>query len=302
MDNNNSTEPVTPVADNSANPTDGGATQPDTKATAPAAPADNLLNTGNTGNTTLPEFGELLGESYKNDPSITKFKDVDSLAKSYKELESQFLQGDKIILPKEGDSNFDASMDSVFEKLGMPKDANDYSIEQADLSEFGLEAGEVSNFKNLAKEMRLTDSQAKGLYEWYIGDVKDGAVNQRQQASEQMEKASTELRKEFGASYDEKLNNASKVFEKFFPSLSTRQELGRDPAFIRDLVNISKSFSESTIGEINLGNNIPTPAQAEAELASIMSSEAYQSNMHPENKLAVDKANELRMLIMGVKG
>lgn len=71
------------------------------------------------------------------------FKDPDAMVSSYRELETKFLSGDKIVVPKEGDSP--EVIEAFHKAIGRPEKPEDYEIKLAD--------GEELN-DDLAKIMR----------------------------------------------------------------------------------------------------------------------------------------------------
>lgn len=71
------------------------------------------------------------------------FKDPDAMVSSYRELEAKFLSGDKIVLPKEGDSP--EAIEAFHKAIGRPDAADKYDLR--------LGEGEEVN-EDLAKVMR----------------------------------------------------------------------------------------------------------------------------------------------------
>lgn len=71
------------------------------------------------------------------------FKDPDAMVSSYRELEAKFLSGDKIVLPKEGDSP--EAIEAFHKAIGRPEAADKYDLK--------LGEGEEVN-EDLAKVMR----------------------------------------------------------------------------------------------------------------------------------------------------
>lgn len=237
-------------------------------------------------------FASTLGEDYANDSNFTKFNDVESLAKSYREL-SKTIGKDKVVLPTEGEE-YDAQLKAVMNKLGTPEGIEGYTVEKADLSEFGIEdAMDIDGFKAMALEANMTDAQANTLYGWYASEMKGKLAANKNALQESHDAAETALRQEYGDAFPDSLAKANKVFDQHFPSLKKLDKsVGNDPEFIKDLVNISKIFSESSVGDLP-STSSNTPAEAAAERRTLMNSDAYLQPAHMEHAEAVIKAREL---------
>lgn len=73
---------------------------------------------------------EKLDPDLKNNPSIQKFKDPASLAKSYVELQ-KMVGKDKVVLPTS--KSTPAEWEAFYEKIGRPKDINEYSVPEIEV-------------------------------------------------------------------------------------------------------------------------------------------------------------------------
>jgi len=231
-------------------------------------------------------FLDNLDAAYKDDPNISKFKDINGLAKSYTEL-SKMLGSDKVVLPKEGE-NYDSQMDELFSKLGMPETAAGYDLKDIDLSEDGIDTViPVEEFSKVARELRMTPSQVEGILNFYKEDIINNNAQTQEQVSEQVNQAKVALRKEFGAAYEANMQAANKIFEGHFPSLKGT-DLANNPNFVKDLVKLSKSFGETSLGETPKGGAL-SPQEASAEKLKLMQSDAYTNQLHPEHNAVIEK-------------
>lgn len=122
---------------------------------------------------------------------ISKFKKIGDLAKGYSDLEGKI--GKTIQLPSE--TSTEDEIKQFYEKLGMPKEAEFYSLPEDD----------QLNFRQIAFENNLTDAQAKGIYE-SLKTAGLEAAKASQQASEQLiAETDRGLRNEYGDKYEEKM-------------------------------------------------------------------------------------------------
>lgn len=228
-----------------------------------------------------------LSDGYRNDPNISKFNSPDALAKGYTEI-SKMIGKDKVVLPSGEGAEYDAQMDELFSRLGMPETADGYGLENIDLSEHGINATlETGDFAEVARQLRMTPEQAKGVLDYYVNDVTSKNAQSVESQNQSVNEARVALRNEFGAAYDESMAAANSIFKEHFPSLEG-SDLVRDPNFVKDLVKLSKNFGETKLGKMP-SSGAKTPGEAKAEKTTLMQSEAYTNQMHPEHDAAVDK-------------
>jgi hypothetical protein len=130
----------------------------------------------------------------------TGFKGGKDIAKTA--FEQQKLLGSSVRIP--GEKATEEERAAFLDKLGRPKEAKDYSFEPPkDLPEDLPYDGErAAEFKGVAHTLGLTDSQAKGLHDWFAGKtVEDfkamGAGNAEKQLSTAKEQTAI-LVKEWG--------------------------------------------------------------------------------------------------------
>lgn len=228
-----------------------------------------------------------LDVSYRNDPNINKFDSAEALAKSYTEV-TKMIGKDKVVLPSGEGEEYDAQMNELYSKLGRPETAEGYGLENIDLTDQGVDAVlETGEYAAIAHKLGLTPDQAKGVLDFYVGDVTGKQAQQTEAANDAVNEAKVGLRKEYGAKYEENMQAATRIFDANFPSLKG-SELARDPGFVRDLVKLSKNFGETKLGDSPVSGT-KTPAEAKAEMSTLMSSPEYQDPLHPLHDAAVDR-------------
>lgn len=237
---------------------------------------DNTQPTNKTQTTLNPEntAGEgekwynSLNEEYRNHPSIQKFQDVNGMAKSYLSLESLMGQ-EKIPVPKNAD---DVNAWAMFGKaFGVPETADKYDIKIE-----GVDESKLQGLKNVFHKHHIPQSTAQELTEAYIEDYKQYEAAKVKAFNDEAEKATTELRQEWGLKYEENLKTAKIFLEK----MSTTKEeydyfdnkIGNDAKFIKLLSRIGQSISEGNLGgfEGQAGGFTKTPAEAKQELDKIL--------------------------------
>lgn len=263
-----------------------------------AEPSDNITPvTTEPDATTTPSVEEtttesFLGEAYRNDPNINKFASPDELAEGYRNLSSK-LGADKVVLPREGD-NYDTDMQEYMNAIGRPNEAADYSLDTSVLEELGLtDQVDVGEFKNIAHKLNMTDSQAKGAYDWLMADAQKNMASTMESNKETAAQADIQLRQDFGEAYPERMSVANDMFKEHFSDLGERYPgLKNDANFIKTLADLGKNFSESSMGG-NYGRGTPSPAEAKAERVALQHTDAYTNTSHPENVATVQKVQGL---------
>lgn len=255
----------------------------------------DLLNT-ETQKPASGSFIDNLSDGYKNDPNITKFKTVDDLAKSYTEL-SKMIGKDKVVLPTGEGEEYDRQLNDLYSKLGRPEKPEGYELKEIDLSQYGInEKLDLKDFSEVAHKSGLTTKQVNNIIDYYVKDIENSQRLREESSLESVAKSQSELRKEYGAKFDENMSFARKTFKEYFPSLQGT-DLTRNANFVRDLVKLSKNFRESVVGETP-DSGTKTPSEAKAEKLQIMQSEAYTNPLHTEHQSAVERYRALLAMEM----
>ncbi len=253
---------------------------------------------GGSGN----DFLTMIPEDIREHPSFGPIKDVENLARSY--VNAQRLIGsEKVPLPT---NPTDEDLDNIYGRLGRPEAPDGYQI-QADGNVITEDI--ATQYADIAHKLRLTPQQAEGVLEYYRSTVSNSAEQMQQIAAEQAESTEAELRREWGKTYDQKINAASGAAKEFAGDeilnmqLSDGTLVGNHPAFIKAFAAMADFkttvTSEDTIGEA-AGNFSLTPKQAQAEIDSILSdkSHAYWDSKNvTARQSAVQRVQELMGMI-----
>jgi len=254
---------------------------------------DNTTNTTTTTQASPPagNGGEAwyhyLNEEYRNHPSIQKFQDVNGMAKSYLSLESLMGQ-EKIPVPKNAE---DTAAWAMYKKaFNVPESAEKYDIKIE-----GVEDNKLVKLKELFFKNNISQSVAQELTNAHIEDFKEYEAAKSQAFDTAKQKATEELRKEWGVKYDENL----KVAKTFLEKMSASKEeydyfdsiIGNDAKFIKLLSKMGSSISEGNLGGFEgQGNGFSkTPKEAKQLFDEIMANpnDAYWAG-------ARNKRNDLK--------
>lgn len=266
------------------------------KTTTPQAPTGLIDNEGNF----TDAWNEIINNEFEGNKSLQQLSNVKSLAKSY-------VNQGKIV----GRKNFDFETASdeekaeILSKMGVPEKAEDYGIEKPEDLPDGMSYSEeqAQAFMNKAHELKLTKDQISGLNDWYNG-LQINAFNESNTALDELQAASQrEIKEEFGAAYDSKIDLARRTV-KTFGIGDTLEELGLEdnPAMVRMLVKVGEAISEDRlVGEGTNDPNALTPAEAQKEINELMNDKALFDPNHPQHKDKVARKTELFKMIHGNK-
>ena len=119
----------------------------------------------------------------------------------------------------------------------------------------------------------------------------------------------TELKREYGAAYQDRMTNGNAVLQEFGAEditeiqLSDGRLLGDHPDMIKMMVNIGE-FINNKIGEDSLEgiktSGAMTPGDAQEKLSELIApSSPYWDQRHPEHQFYVDEALRIREMMSG---
>jgi hypothetical protein len=242
---------------------------------------------------------EALPADYKENPSITKFKSVEDLSKSYLEIQ-KMVGKDKVVVPNEKSSK--EEWEQFYTKAGRPADVKGYELPKLEVApelQKSMEAN-LDAFKSKALELGLSKKQFAEMYGLSV-EVNQNAFNQFLETQLQgKQTTATELRKEFGAAFEVKQDLAQKVVNTFFTDPEAakvvQNHLLSNAGFAKAMMKIGESLGEDVIAgkprEFTL-----TPAAAESEYNALLNNKAFYDEFNPERKAMVDRSIELLQMM-----
>jgi hypothetical protein len=233
---------------------------------------------------TEEEFKAALPEDLRANPSITKFKDMGSLAKSY--VEAQGLLGSSIRPPgadatpeakaefrkklmekvpelvyaPEGDEETEKAL---YARLGKPEKPDEYKLPpEAEVA--GLNADDL---RALAAQAGMTKKQFTAFAKQYA----EGALAVKTASAE----AAKVLKSEWGSAYEERLGDAKAAAVKMGVEAKDLDAL--TPAQLRVFANVAKAVNAGgkPFNKEEPAKGKLTPAEAQIEMQEIMAREEY---------------------------
>tara|TARA_R110000822_G_C15334035_1_gene494948 strand:+ start:4578 stop:5420 length:843 start_codon:yes stop_codon:yes gene_type:complete len=265
---------------------------------APAETVDNAPEVSETvTETSTEDWRSTLSEDIKNDPKFAKFKDLNSLASSYINLESH-LGRDKITKPVT-----ESDWDDVYKFLGRPESPNEYEVSLPDelpdqiKSQFNEE--NLASFKQEAHKLGLNTEQVKSLVAWQAGNMGSQYEAMNEMQGQSLEQGERVLKDEWGRAYEQNIGFAKKAFSEYGgDALAAKMEssgLGNDPDVLKAFANIAKATmaDKDLVGPATGAKQIMTPEEAKSEASSLMAHPAYMDRRHPEHTSLLRKVEDL---------
>lgn len=225
------------------------------------------------------------------------FKSPESLAESYKNLESKMgAPADRmLVLPEkmEGDA-----VKSIFERLGMPKEAKGYDFVGKDVKDAKPEM--VEKIQNIFHSATLTTSQAQAVAKGYDDMVQAQAQVQAEATKNAIIQADASLQKQWGAEYERNVEIAKqgvKILGLDAKTLDMMEALQGREQLYKTLQKIGVSVGESSFVDGAAQNaQALTPDQAQEEIKSLMKDQKFYKKLEKGDKEANERWSKLNQI------
>ena len=246
-----------------------------------------------------------LPDELHGDASLSRFKDVSSLAKAYKHMES--FRGRSISIPDSEDVD---AMGDIWDKLGRPESPEDYEYAppgKIDTGEYNFE--NQQEFLNQAHENGLTQKQAAFVLDFYNNMAFDSINDIQNFQAKTVADNTTALQKDWGKAYDQNLSLAVRAFDQFATDADRdflkTNNLDSNPMLIRMFHKVGSMMSEGSFTGNVSSNHLLSPDVAQTEINAIRNDkghalhEAYHSAEHPNHQKAIQEMEKLYSLAYG---
>ena len=252
--------------------------------------------------TVAKSWKDTISEEFRNDPNISKFTEIDALAKSYINA-TRMIGQDKVAVPNENST--DDQWNEVYGKLGRPESADKYQLEvQSETAP--LDESAIKQFAENAHQLGLNNKQAQGILEFYKNSM-EGSIQQARVDTETAQaNAEQELRKEWGRSYDENIKKAGAIAKANMSEDILNMELkdgtriGDHPSVIKGFASIANLMSEDKLVSTE-SENVDRGTDYEAEISKLVNDRdgPYWNKSHPDHDKVVQQVFTLRTMING---
>ena len=245
-------------------------------------------------------FKELIPEDYKDEKSLQNFASMDDFVKSY--LSAQKLVGaNKVAIPNKMAT--DEDWDEVYKKLGRPDKPDDYKYSFKDDE---INQDQLKSFNETAHRIGLLPKQAERIIKFYNEMNEQQQVDQTKVFEEKQVEAMSALKKEFGPTYNKRLDQAKKLATETLGNEMLNNTILKDGSRLGDNVSVIKAFSmladklsedEIVKGE---GTGYITASEIEKEISELTEEGSpYWQKTHPNHKETVDRVFKLREQLNG---
>jgi len=253
--------------------------------------------------TVAKSWKEAISPEFREDPNISKFTELDALAKSYINA-TKMIGQDKVAVPNENST--EDQWNEVYTKLGRPESADKYKLEVK--SEIvPIDENAVKTFAETSHKLGLNNKQAQGILEYYK-NIMEGSAQQSKVDSETAQaQATQELRQEWGKAFEENVRKAGAVaqanFGKDFLDTTVLKDgtvLGDHPNIVRGFAKIAEMLSEDKMVSTE-SENVNQSKNVEDEISQIMRdrSHPYHIKGHPDHDKSVQQMLTLREMLYG---
>ena len=252
--------------------------------------------------TVAKSWKEAISEEFRNDPNISKFTEIDALAKSYINA-IRMIGQDKVAVPNENST--DDQWNEVYTKLGRPESADKYKLD-INSEVAPIDEGAIKTFAETSHKLGLNNKQAQGILEYYKS-IMEGSVQQSKIDTETAQaQAEQQLRQEWGKTFDENVKKAGSIakanlgVDVLDMQLKDGTRLGDHPEVIKGFAKIANMMSEDKIVSTE-SENVDQGKDLEQEISKIMNDRTgpYWNKGHPEHDKIVQQVYTLRSMIDG---
>ena len=246
------------------------------------------------------DFKSLIPEEYKEEKALSNFNNMEDLLKSY--LHAQKMVGaNKIAVPNKMATEDDWK--EVFKKLGAPENPDDYKYS---FKEDEINPEQLKSFNETAHKLGLLPKQAENLIKFYQEMNSVGEQSKLQTAQAKQFEAESLLKKEFGAEYGKRLDQAKRLASETFGKELLNNTILQDGSRLGDNVEIIRAFTmladKLSEDEIVKGDDVGymTAGQIEKEISQLTEEgSAYWNKNHPNHRKAVEEVYKLRQQLNG---
>jgi hypothetical protein len=250
--------------------------------------------------TVAKSWKEAISEDLRNDPNISKFTELEALAKSYVNA-TRMIGQDKVAVPN--NNSTEDQWNEVYNKLGRPESPDKYQLD-AKSDVVPLDESAIKSFAENAHQLGLNNKQAQGILEFYKNSMEGSAQQNQVDMETAQANAEQELRKEWGRAYEDNIKKAGAVAKANMDAnildmqLKDGTRLGDHPAIIKGFANIANLMSEDKLVSTE-SENVSQGIDYDAEISKIVNDRdgPYWNKAHPDHDKIVQKVFNLRTMM-----
>jgi len=293
MSNEQITENNTPPVETPTQPE----TSTETKETLVSSTTDNTVQTAKS-------WKETISEEFRNDPNISKFTEIDALAKSYINA-TKMIGSDKIAVPN--NNSTDDQWNEVYAKLGRPESPDKYQLDfKSEVAP--VDENAIKSFAEVAHKTGLNEKQAQAILDFYKQNSENSVQQLKIDTETAQAQAEQQLRQEWGKQFDENINKAAAVAKANMSNdvldmqLKDGTRLGDHPDVIKGFAKIAGLLSEDKVVTTE-SESVDQGRDLESEISKIVNDRTgpYWNKTHPDHSKLVQQVYTMREMINGGK-
>lgn len=243
------------------------------------------------------DWKSTLPDDLKNDPTLSNFKDIESLAKTVVHQQKQM--GNRIPIPKD-----EEGFNELYAKLGRPDEPTAYETKVPDdMAEYFGEP-QLNEFKNVAHKIGLNQSQVDALINYQTGAIQHQLENEPAMLAAQKDETETALKQDWGLDYNKNMKAAQRALqvygdEEIMDLMNT--SAGNHPAVVKLFARLGAEVTEDMTQNTQNNTLAANKLDAQDEINSVYNNptHAYFDQKNPEHKVAVERMRQLMEKVHG---
>ena len=265
---------------------------------APATP-EPIIGGKTEATAEQPGWKDLLDDQYKSNPSIQQCGSLNDMAKDYVGLK-KMLGTEKVPVPKDDSPQED--WDRFYDAGGRPREANDYSVDQALLDGLNYNEEAWTAQKERAHKAGLTQKQFNALYTPNLTDAKAMADAATSEANQKRQQAEATLQAKWGADYQSRLDVTNRTLKHIAGEGAEGDELvnkivesglTNEPDFVEMISKIGMSMLEDTPMKSLGALEVSSPAKAMQEVARLKGDAEFQDRLRSPTREVREHARSI---------
>ena len=252
--------------------------------------------------TVAKSWKEAISEEFRSDPNISKFTEIDALAKSYINA-TKMIGQDKVAVPN--NNSTEDQWNEVYSKLGRPESPDKYEL-NAKSDVVPIDETAIKTFAETSHKLGLNNRQAQGILEFYKNSMEVSAQQSKIDMETAQANAEQQLRQEWGKTFEDNVRKAGSLakanlgVEVLDMQLQDGTRLGDHPDIIKGFAKIADMMSEDKIVSTE-SENVNQGKDIESEISSIVNDKnsPYWNKGHPDHDKIVQQVFTLRSMLNG---
>jgi len=243
------------------------------------------------------DWKSTLPDDLKNDPTLSNFKDIESLAKTVVHQQKQM--GNRIPIPKD-----EEGFKELYGKLGRPDEPTAYETKVPDDMADYFGEPQLNEFKNVAHKIGLNQSQVDALINYQTGAIQNQLENEPAMLATQKEETETALKQDWGLDYNKNMKAAQRALQVYgdqeiMDLMNT--SAGNHPAVVKLFARLGAEVTEDMTQNTQNNTLAANKLDAQDEINSVYnnSNHAYFDQKNPEHKVAVERMRQLMEKVHG---